>query len=129
MNSKKIGQKVRALRTRMGLTTVTLARKVRLSQAQISRLENGLQGFRSETLLKLAKVLDVPPVYFLLEGEDASIRAVAAELAECGLTPSGTLRKAMAAPAFLKFMEKCARAANAHKKNLRRMERALSRLR
>ncbi|MHC4913961.1 MAG: helix-turn-helix domain-containing protein, partial [Planctomycetota bacterium] len=46
MDQKAIGRKIRELRSKMGLTTVTLAKKVRLSQAQVSRLENGLQGFR-----------------------------------------------------------------------------------
>jgi len=128
MDKKTIGRRLRELRTRKGLTTVTLAKKVKLSQAQISRLENGLQGFRSETLRKLARVLGVPPVYFMLEGEDASSPAVAEALEKQGLTPSRTLRKAMADPSFLKFLEKCARAAGAHKKNLARMERAIRRV-
>ena len=32
-----------------------------MSQAQISRLENGQQGFRSGALVKIAKALKVPP--------------------------------------------------------------------
>ena len=43
------------------MTTTELAKKVGISQAQISRLENGQQGFRSGTLVKIAKVLRVPP--------------------------------------------------------------------
>jgi len=128
MNQKAIGQKIRTLRASKGLTTVTLARKVKLSQAQVSRLENGLQGFRSETLLRFAKVLEVPPVYFFLEGEDTSVKVVAEVLEEHGLTPSKVLRKAMTDPAFLKFVEKCARADKTHKKNLARMERAARRV-
>jgi transcriptional regulator with XRE-family HTH domain len=42
------------------MTTTDLAAKVGISQAQISRLENGQQGFRSETLVKIAKALKVP---------------------------------------------------------------------
>ena len=121
MDSAYIGHKIRELRRRQGLNTITLAKKVRLSQAQVSRLENGLQGFRSAMLLKFARVLGVPPVYFFVNGEDTSERAVGENLEAEALTPSKTLRKALTDPAFLKFATRCARAANVHKKNLMRM--------
>ena len=122
MDQKVIGQKIRELRSRMGLTTITLARKVRLSQAQVSRLENGLQGFRSATLIKFSKALGVPPIYFFVEGEDVSTSKVAETLADYGLTPSKGLRKALSNPAFLKFAEKCAKSFRTAKKNLLKME-------
>ena len=122
MDQKVIGQKIRELRSRMGLTTITLARKVRLSQAQVSRLENGLQGFRSATLIKFSKALGVPPIYFFVEGEDTSTSKVADALESYGLTPSRGLRKALSNPAFLKFAEKCAKSFRAAKKNLLKME-------
>jgi len=125
MDSKGIGHKVRELRRRMGLTTTTLAKKVRLSQAQVSRLEIGLQGFRSATLIRFARVLGVPPIYFFMDGRDASTSRVASELETFGLTPSKTLRKAMTNPAFFKFLEKCAKAMRAHRTNLLKMERAM----
>jgi transcriptional regulator with XRE-family HTH domain len=128
MDKKVIGAKIRALRARQGLTTVTLADKVRMSQAQVSRLENGLQGFRSATLLRFCKVLKVPPVYFFVDGEDVSSRKVAEELQAAGLTPTRALRRALADPAFLRFAEKCARAHFAHKKNLLRMRKAVQRV-
>jgi transcriptional regulator with XRE-family HTH domain len=61
MTPKQIGATVRALRTELGITATKLAGMVGLSQAQISRLENGQQGFRSGTLVKIAKALKVPP--------------------------------------------------------------------
>ena len=61
MTPKEIGKTVRARRTELGLTTTKLANMVKISQAQISRLENGQQGFRSGTLVKIAKALKVPP--------------------------------------------------------------------
>ncbi|MHC4198473.1 MAG: helix-turn-helix domain-containing protein [Planctomycetota bacterium] len=61
MKAKDIGLTVKALRTELGMTTTDLAKKVGISQAQISRLENGQQGFRSGTLVKIAKALKVPP--------------------------------------------------------------------
>jgi transcriptional regulator with XRE-family HTH domain len=66
---KDIGATVRALRTELNLTTTDLAKKVKISQAQISRLENGQQGFRSGTLVKIAEVLKVPP-FRLFMNED-----------------------------------------------------------
>ena len=125
MGSKAIGQKVRTIRREMGLTTTTLAKKVRLSQAQVSRLELGIQGFRSAMLIKFARVLGVAPSCFFVAGEDASTGRVAKEMEMLGLTPSKTLRKAMTNPAFFKFLEKCAKAMRAHKKNLLKMERAM----
>ena len=61
MTPKDIGKTVRAIRTDKGLVTTKLATMVGISQAQISRLENGQQGFRSGTLVKIAKALKVPP--------------------------------------------------------------------
>ena len=61
MTPKQIGTTVRTIRQELKLTTTHLADEVGISQAQISRLENGLQGFRSGTLVKIAKVLKVPP--------------------------------------------------------------------
>ena len=70
MKSKDIGATVKVLRTELGMTTSALAAKVGISQAQISRLENGQQGFRSGTLVKLAKALKVPPFrLFMTEKE------------------------------------------------------------
>ena len=56
-----IGRKVGALREARNLTATELAKKAGVSQAQISRLENGLQGFRSDMLLEIALALDVHP--------------------------------------------------------------------
>lgn len=56
-----IGGTIRSFRTARGLSTTALAQKVGISQAQISRLETNQQGFRSGTLLKIAKVLKVKP--------------------------------------------------------------------
>ena len=59
--SEDIGATVRVIRGELGMTTTALASKVRISQAQVTRLENGQQDFRSETLVKIAKALKVPP--------------------------------------------------------------------
>ena len=64
---KQIGLRVSRLREQQGLTTTELAKRVGISQAQISRLENGKQGFRSATLARIASALDVRPGYFFQE--------------------------------------------------------------
>ena len=125
MDSKAIGQKVRTMRSEMGLTLVTLGKKVRLSNAHVSRLENGLVGFRSATLIRFAKALGVSPASLLVEGDEVSQAKVVDDLDAAGLTPSATLTKALKDEGFMKLMKKCARAMKAHRKNLRKMERAM----
>ncbi len=71
MNNILLGRKLSRLRKQHALSTVELAKKAGLSQPQISRLENGKQGFRSATLSRLAKALDVTPAYFF-DSQDAS---------------------------------------------------------
>jgi len=59
--NRAIGEKIAELSEQRGGNTITLAKAIGLSQAQVSRLQNGLQGYRSGTLLKIAKALDVNP--------------------------------------------------------------------
>lgn len=66
VKAKDIGATVRAIRSEVGMTTTALAAKVGISQAQISRLENGQQGFRSGTLVRIAKALKAPPFRLLM---------------------------------------------------------------
>jgi transcriptional regulator with XRE-family HTH domain len=73
MECRDIGRRVRALRKKAGLTLRELAEEIDLSQGQLSRLENGLQGPRSVILLRLADALGVRPVEFFIE--DAGHRA------------------------------------------------------
>ncbi len=70
MDSRKIGQLISKRRKQLGLSTTELARRVNLSQPQISRLENGQQGFRSETLTRISEALGVTPAYFFMEVEE-----------------------------------------------------------
>lgn len=59
--NKAIGRRVHELMKQRGATTITLGKAVGISQAQVSRLQNGLQGFRSATLFKVALALGVDP--------------------------------------------------------------------
>jgi len=70
VKAKDIGSTVKKLRSELGMTTTALAKKVGISQAQISRLENGQQGFRSGTLVKIAKVLRVPPFRLFMTDDE-----------------------------------------------------------
>jgi len=70
VKAKEIGSTVKKLRSELGMTTTALAKKVGISQAQISRLENGQQGFRSGTLVKIAKVLRVPPFRLFMTDDE-----------------------------------------------------------
>ena len=68
-----IGASVRHFREKLGLSTTALAKKAGISQAQISRLENNQQGFRSPTLIKIAGCLKVRPwVLFMTDIEKAA---------------------------------------------------------
>ena len=66
MTNRDIAARFKAVREERRMTTTALALRVGISQAQISRLENGRQGFRSGTLMKIAKALGRPPFYFMM---------------------------------------------------------------
>ncbi len=68
----EIGATVKALRVELGITTTDLAKKVGVSQAQISRLENGQHGFRSGTLVRIAKALKVPAFRLFMTDKEAA---------------------------------------------------------
>jgi transcriptional regulator with XRE-family HTH domain len=127
MNNLAIGRRVRDLRTKMGVTGKVLAKKVGLTQAQISRLENGVQGFRAGTLTRIARALGVPPIYFYLEDPEVQVAELLAELRAQGVKSSRALRKALAHPAFLRFAERCAESFKREKKSLERMDGAVRR--
>jgi len=105
MDSKTIGRKVGALREKLGMTTTDLAEKADLSQAQVSRLENGKQGFRSATLERISKALGVKPIYFFLE-EGAG--AVGEGAPVYGLAAGGELVEALRAAEFVRVADKLA---------------------
>ena len=97
---KAIGKKIRALRRSRGMTGWDLAGKVGLSQAQISRLEDGKQGLRWGTLSRIARALGVKPVYFYLDDERGS--------AVYGLEAGEDLREALRKPAFRDLLKEVA---------------------
>ena len=66
-----IGIRMQRLRKEAGMTTTELASQVGMSQAQVARLENSRQGFRVNTLKRIAAALNVEMSYFFTESEDA----------------------------------------------------------
>lgn len=110
LSNREIGLKMMRLRETLGLTTTELARKVGLSQAQISRLENGSQGFRSHTLMRIAEALGVKPIYFYMDQEDLSKVAVVSEREDLyGPGVPDELKEALRSPRFKRFASKAAR--------------------
>ncbi len=103
---RRIGTLVSGLREEQGLTTTVLAERVGISQAQISRLENGRQGFRSGTLVKIAHALGVRPVYFFLNHKAGS--ASLDELPGKALKAPGRLGEALEHVEFMGLAEEAA---------------------
>lgn len=54
-----IGNKLKAARTRKGLSQRALAAKTGLLQAQISKIENGASDLRLSSLIALSRALDL----------------------------------------------------------------------
>lgn len=63
-DQRAIGKAVRDARLELGITMTAFAKKVGVSQAQISRLEDGQQGFRTRTMQKIAEALGLPVVIY-----------------------------------------------------------------
>jgi transcriptional regulator with XRE-family HTH domain len=56
---KKIGEKLRALRQRHGLTTRELAEHLKVSHAQISRIETGTRKPSADLILEIALFFNI----------------------------------------------------------------------
>lgn len=67
--AQRIAYRMRERRRDLMLTATDVGRMAGISQAQVSRLENAQQGFRSTTLSEIAKALNVNPAYFVIEDE------------------------------------------------------------
>jgi len=76
MSSKlNIGETIKEYRHRRSMTQMKFAKKLRMSQAQVARLEAGQQGFRSSVIIRMAKILGVPPwVLFTTPDEREGLR-------------------------------------------------------
>jgi len=106
LDQKQIAKKLVRLREELGLTAREVANKVKLSQAQISRLENGKQNFRSKTLVKIAKALGVKPLFFFLDEKDTpATKQVFESAPKYSSKRSPTISKALSYPEFSRLLE------------------------
>ena len=68
MDNAALGARMRARRKELGLTAAELGKRMGMTETQVSRLETGKQGFRSETICALAKVLELEVIALLTDG-------------------------------------------------------------
>jgi transcriptional regulator with XRE-family HTH domain/KaiC/GvpD/RAD55 family RecA-like ATPase len=69
-----LGDKIKALRKKIGMTQKELAGQVGLTPSFISQLEKNLISPSLDSLLKLSEKLNTQPVYFLTDGETGPLR-------------------------------------------------------
>jgi transcriptional regulator with XRE-family HTH domain len=65
-----LGDKIRTLRKKLGMTQKELAEQVGLTPSFISQLEKNLISPSLDSLLKLSEKLNAQPIYFLADGEN-----------------------------------------------------------
>ncbi|MBI3806422.1 MAG: helix-turn-helix transcriptional regulator [Nitrospirae bacterium] len=66
---RAVGQRIKIVRQRSGLTQDQLAEQVGLSPKYISGIERGVENPTMDILIRLAKMLGVEPYDFFLFGE------------------------------------------------------------
>ncbi len=70
-----VGQNIRQMRQKSGLTQEELANISGLSQGYINQLESGKRKFTQKTLCAIAEALDLPlNSFFKEEGEESRVR-------------------------------------------------------
>jgi transcriptional regulator with XRE-family HTH domain len=69
-----LGDKIRTLRKKAGMTQKELAERVGLTPSFISQLEKNLISPSLDSLLKLSEKLNTQPVYFLTESESGPLQ-------------------------------------------------------
>jgi transcriptional regulator with XRE-family HTH domain len=66
----KLGDKIRRLRKKLGMTQKELAEQVNLTPSFISQLEKNLISPSLDSLFKLSEKLNTQPIYFLMDGQN-----------------------------------------------------------
>jgi transcriptional regulator with XRE-family HTH domain/KaiC/GvpD/RAD55 family RecA-like ATPase len=77
-----LGDKIRTLRKKAGMTQKELAERVGLTPSFISQVEKSLISPSLDSLLKLSEKLNTQPVYFLTEGESGPLQKMVIKPAE-----------------------------------------------
>lgn len=63
--TSKVGARLRELRAERNMSLADLADASELSKGHLSSVEHGLAAITTQTIARLAKGLDVPPLYLL----------------------------------------------------------------
>lgn len=71
IDNKIIGERIRTARLLLKLTLKDLAKKVNISYASLSRIENGKKVVTVEQLIKICENTNKPLDYFIQEGNSA----------------------------------------------------------
>ena len=69
-----LGDKIKTLRKKIGMTQKELAEQVGLTPSFISQLEKNLISPSLDSLLKLSEKLNTQPIYFLTDGETGQLQ-------------------------------------------------------
>ena len=69
-----LGDKIKTLRKKLGMTQKELAEQVGLTPSFISQLEKNLISPSLDSLLKLSEKLNTQPIYFLMDGESGPLQ-------------------------------------------------------
>jgi transcriptional regulator with XRE-family HTH domain/KaiC/GvpD/RAD55 family RecA-like ATPase len=69
-----LGDKIRTLRKKLGMTQKELAEQVSLTPSFISQLEKNLISPSLDSLFKLSEKLNTQPIYFLTDGESGPLQ-------------------------------------------------------
>lgn len=67
------GAVIREYRKDRGWTGAELARRSKMSPAQISKIEKNIQTLRMPTLMRIAKALGIKPCVFLMTEDDRDL--------------------------------------------------------
>ncbi len=71
-----LGNRIRTLRKKLGLSQKELAKQVGLTPSFISQLEKNLISPSLDSLFKLSEKLNTQPVYFLIDGDNEQAKKV-----------------------------------------------------
>jgi len=71
-----LGEKIRSLRKKLGMTQKELAKQVGLTPSFISQLEKNLISPSLDSLFKLSEKLNTQPIYFLTNGDGEPLQKI-----------------------------------------------------
>lgn len=69
MNKKEVGRRIKSIRQKKNITREELAKKLDISYSSLEKHEQGLRGFKIETINKFANALGVSELELLSPGK------------------------------------------------------------